>query len=170
MVPATTTPTQTEVTTKMKHWEGGVVAGLVAGAVFGILMTIMMRPTIENAIPALLGMEGGLAGWIIHMSIAATLGVVFAALLETIPSIGADMQKNVAIGMAYGAVLWVLLAVIVMPIWLQAVGFAGAPAVPNVNYTSLLGHLVYGAILGAVYPLLTYTNMGTERVAEPRPQ
>ncbi|WP_435360064.1 histidine kinase [Haloarchaeobius sp. DFWS5] len=166
----TTTPTATELSTKMKQWQGGVVAGLVGGALFGILLTFEMRPAIESAIPALFGLSGGLWGWIVHMSIAAVLGVVFAAILTKMPTVGRDMQKNVAVGLAYGFVLWVVLAVFVMPVWLDAVGFAGAPVVPNVNYTSLLGHLVYGAAVGAVYPLVTYANMGTEARTGTQPQ
>jgi hypothetical protein len=39
-----------------------------------------------------------------------------------------------------------------MPIWLSAVGFPMAPAVPNLNPMSLLTHLAFGAVVGLVYP------------------
>nr|WP_193570812.1 hypothetical protein [Halorubellus sp. JP-L1] len=44
--------------------------------------------------------------------------------------------------------------VLVIPVWLDAVGFANAPALPNVSVQSLVGHVVYGVILGAVYAAL----------------
>ncbi len=51
-------------------------------------------------------------------------------------------------------VLWAVLAVLVMPVWLQAVGFGGAPSVPTVSVPSLVGHVVYGAVTGVVYAAL----------------
>ncbi|MCT9094922.1 DUF6789 family protein [Haloarchaeobius sp. HME9146] len=154
----------------MKQWQGGVVAGLLGGAVFGILMTMQVPGVIERGIPALLGLSGGLAGWIIHMSISATLGVAFAAIHQQLPQLGADVQKNVAAGLAFGAVLWLVLAVTVMPFWLQAVGFAGAPAFPNISMTSLIGHLAYGGVLGAAYPLATFTTGSMESETGTQPQ
>ena len=41
-----------------------------------------------------------------------------------------------------------------MLIWLSAVGFPMAPPLPNFNPMSLVGHVVYGVILGAVYPFV----------------
>jgi len=45
-------------------------------------------------------------------------------------------------------------AAVVMPVWLQAVGFGAAPAVPNLNPQSLVGHVVYGVVLGGLYAAL----------------
>ncbi|WP_267641421.1 DUF6789 family protein [Haloarchaeobius amylolyticus] len=170
MAPETTTPTDVETTNKLKAWQGGVVGGLVGGAVFGILLTLQAPGVIENGIPALLGLSGGLAGWTIHMSISAVLGVAFAALHEQLPQVGADVQKNIAAGIVFGIVLWAILAVTVMPFWLQAVGFAGAPAFPNISTTSLVGHLAFGGVLGAVYPLVTFTTGAVEAETGTQPQ
>jgi hypothetical protein len=140
----------------MEAWQAGVVAGLVGGFVMGIMLTMQMTPVIENAIPALWGLSGGLAGWVVHMSNSAVLGVVFAAIASAggLREYGRSSGTSAALGIAYGVVLWVVLAAIVMPTWLEAVGFPMAPAVPNFNPMSLVGHVVYGAVLGAVYPML----------------
>lgn len=143
--------------TALKPWHGGVLAGLLAGLVFGVLLSIQMTGVIETAIPALYGVgTSGLIGWTIHMSHSAVLGVVFAAILD-----GAglhdrldDNLKTGLAGIAYGLALWVGLAVLVMPVWLQAVGFGNAPAVPNISMQSLVGHLVYGVVLGVGFSVL----------------
>jgi len=59
---------------------------------------------------------------------------------------------SLGLGAAYGLVLWVVTGSIILPAWLGAVGVAGAPPVPTFDLTSLLTHLVYGAVLGVIYP------------------
>ncbi|MFC7224700.1 histidine kinase [Halalkalicoccus sp. GCM10025322] len=148
---ATREPTSTESTTTIAPWQAGLVGGLAGGLVFGAMMSAMMTPVMEMAIPALYGIEGpaGLAGWVIHMSNSAVLGVVFGILAGS-----AGLERSgliVGVGLVYGAALWIALAAIVMPIWLGAVGFPATPPLPNVNAMSLVGHLAYGLVLGIVY-------------------
>ncbi|EJN59907.1 hypothetical protein [Halogranum rubrum] len=150
---STETTTATVGVTENSTWKGGVGAGLVGGAVMGVMLTTMMTPVIEVAIPAMYGLSGGAAGWFIHMSHAALLGVVFAGLADA-AGVGTNLPRSVGLGVVYGAILWVVLAALVMPIWLSAVGFAGAPPLPNFNPTSLVGHLVYGGVVGAVFPFV----------------
>lgn len=137
-----------------RTWVSGVAAGLGGGAVMGVLLSLLMRPVIEGAIPALVGLSGGLAGWVVHMSISAVFGVGFAALATRTPlaEYTDEPLPLVGLGLAYGAVLWIVAAGVLMPIWLSAVGVPMAPAVPNLNPTSLLTHLAFGAVLGLVYP------------------
>lgn len=153
MVSETTThePTSTESQTRLVPWQAGLVGGLAGGLVFGAMLSMMMTPVIEMAIPAMYGIAGpaGLAGWVIHMSNSAVLGVVFGGLVGRAGLEG--MGRAAGAGLVYGAVLWVVLAAIVMPIWLGAVGFPATPPLPNFNPMSLVGHLVYGLVLGVVY-------------------
>ncbi|WP_336001273.1 histidine kinase [Halorientalis halophila] len=131
-------------------------AGLAGGAVMGVLFSVLMTPVIEMAIPALVGLSGGVAGWVVHMSISAVFGVVFAALVTLTPlSEFADQPLALlGLGLAYGAVLWIVAAGIVMPVWLSAVGFPMAPPVPNLSPLSLGTHLVFGAVVGLLYPYI----------------
>ncbi|WP_394338818.1 hypothetical protein [Halorussus rarus] len=39
-----------------------------------------------------------------------------------------------------------------MPLWLGAVGSPASPPFPNVNVQGLVGHLVYGLVVGAAFP------------------
>lgn len=153
MASETTThePTSTESPTAIVPWQAGLVGGLAGGLVFGAMMTVMMTPVIEMGIPALYGIEGpaGLAGWVIHISNSAVLGVVFGGLAGRAGLEGTG--RTAGTGLVYGTVLWIALAAVVMPIWLGAVGFPGTPPLPNLNPMSLVGHLVYGLVLGVVY-------------------
>jgi hypothetical protein len=120
------------------------------------MLSIMAPGALQMAFPAMYGIEGpaGVIGWVIHMSHAAVIGLGFAALANAMPNLVATTGKSVGTGVVYGLVVEVLLAMIVMPIWLGAVGFPGAPPLPNIALPSIVGHIVYGAVLGAVYPAL----------------
>ena len=156
MAQETATDRRTDTGHGLEAWQAGVIGGIAGGFVMGIMLTMQMTPVIENAIPALWGLSGGLAGWVVHMSNSAVLGVVFAALASAgaLREYSNSVGTSTALGIAYGVVLWVVLAAIVMPIWLDAVGFPMAPAVPNFNPMSLVGHVVYGGVLGATYAAL----------------
>ncbi|QLG28472.1 histidine kinase [Halorarum halophilum] len=147
---ATDTRTQPGVSTENTEWRGGVVAGLAGGAAMGVLLSMMMTPVIEVAIPSMYGLTGGLAGWVIHMAHAAVLGVGFAALAQATDI--RSTAKSIGVGVAYGVVIWVALAVLLMPLWLSAVGSPANPPFPNLNPMSLVGHVVYGAVVGATFP------------------
>ena len=147
----TQTRTQTGLG-RLADWQAGVVGGLVGGAVMGAMITMMNPPVIEMAIPALYGLSGGLAGWVVHMSHSAILGVVFAALAGRMAG---GIGRTALVGAVYGVVLWAVLAALVMPVWLQTIGFAGAPPFPNFALPgSLPAHVVYGVLLGALFPAL----------------
>lgn len=137
-------------------WFGGALAGVLAGVVMGALLMVTMRPVVEVAIPALVGLSGLPAGWVVHLVNSAIFGLAFAGIASAGPlaSYTDSPGTGLAVGVGYGVVVWVVAAALVMPIWLSAVGFPNAPAVPNFNATSLLGHVAFGAVLGAVYPLV----------------
>ncbi len=150
-----TTTTATDVSTGTGDWKAGVAAGLAGSVVFGLLMTyVIPNPLLEIVIPSMYGLappEAPLIGWFIHLSHGAILGVGFAALVALKPDLGEGVTKAIGSGAAYGLLVWVALAVIVMPIWLSAVGSPANPPLPNVGALSAVGHLVYGVVLGGVY-------------------
>ncbi len=138
--------------------QSGAIGGIVASAIMAIPMLAQMSPVIEQAIPAMYGVASPApaVGFGMHLVHGAVFGVVFAAVLST-DALGewADGYAGSAgLGLAYGVLVWVVAAAIVMPLWLGVVGFPAAPALPNFNTTSLMGHLVFGLALGLVYPAL----------------
>ena len=150
---ATENATSTDVSIKNGSWKPGVAGGLVGGLVFGVMMSMMTPPVLEMGIPAMYGIEGpaGALGWAIHMSHGAIIGVGFAAIASLKPDLTDSIGPSLGVGAGYGLLVWVALAVIVMPIWLGAVGFGGVPPLPNIGVESLVGHVVYGVVLGGVY-------------------
>jgi hypothetical protein len=156
MASETATSPATESTSTLGDWKAGLVGGLVGSAVFGAMMLLMNPGVIAGAIPSMYGIEppNAVAGFAIHLGHGAVLGVVFAATVGAVGAAGASARKLVATGLVYGVVVWAVLAVFVMPVWLQGVGFPPAPEVPNVGVGSLVGHAVYGVLLGAVYHAL----------------
>ena len=147
---STETSTATATVTELENWKAGVLGGLGGGLVFGAVMSVMMPEIIGGAIPGLYGFDGGLAGWTMHMVHSAVLGVVFAAVATAAPQYTNTLGKSLGAGIVYGIVLWALLASVVMPIWVGAV-MPMNPPVPTINPMSLVGHIVYGGLLGVIY-------------------
>mgnify|MGYP006275529481 CR=1 FL=1 len=145
---------QPEILTGVESWQAGVGAGLLGAIAFGAVMAIVAPGALTAAIPAMYGLTGGAAGTFVHLAHGAILGVAFAAILRARPDFGSNLTRATIAGAAYGVVLWVVLAAFVMPVWLSAVGFAGAPPLPSFDPISLAGHALYGIVLGAAYPLL----------------
>jgi uncharacterized membrane protein YagU involved in acid resistance len=122
----------------------------------GVLFSLLMPPVIENAIPALVGLSGGLAGWVVHMSISAVFGVVFVAALTAprLAGVAESASGIVGLGLVYGLTLWIVAAGVVMPLWLSAAGFASPPPLPNLGVMGLFTHLAFGLVLGGSYHYL----------------
>lgn len=137
------------------RWRGGAIAGFVATTVMGAAMTVMNVATLQEAIAGLYGMEGSLlAGWFTHLAHGTLFGVVFALLL-TDPGLHrvTDWRwKSTVAGVVYALVLAVAGAGIIMPIWLTLAGFTTPPRIPFVTTPLLLWHLLYGLVLGALFP------------------
>ncbi len=133
-------------------WQAGTVGGIVGAAVMAVLVLAMNTPTLAVAIPSLYGLAppaSAGAGLFVHISHGAVLGVVFAALAG---AAGLDSTgKLVGAGVGWGVVTWAVLAALVMPVWLGAVGSPASPPLPNFAPPSLLWHVVYGLVLGGVY-------------------
>jgi hypothetical protein len=151
---ATKTSTQTAFVADLADWKAGVIGGLGGGLVFGILMSMMMPDIIAGAIPGLYGFSGGIAGWTIHMAHSAVLGVVFAAFGRAAPQYTNTLGKSLGAGVVYGLILWAILGAVVMPLWVGAV-LPMNPPVPTINPMSLVGHVVYGGLLGVLYAAFT---------------
>ena len=140
---------------------------LISSALAGIIGTIGFAAfflaigntgTIAMAIPALYGIKGPslVIGGLIHLVHGAFLGVVYAIIVSG-TGYGHhldDVRKATFWGLGYGVASTVLLAAVLMPIWLNSIGFPNAPSAPNFNPMGLLGHLIYGGVLGASYPLI----------------
>ena len=129
-----------------RNWGKAVVAGLVGTAVMtmiGLFAAPMMGIPRMNPAEMLAGAMGGNAvlGWIAHFMIGTILAVIYAVVAPALPGPPAGR------GALYALAPWLMAMVIMMPMMgMPAFGGSGAVAMG-----SLIGHLVYGAVVGGIY-------------------
>ena len=138
----------------------GAVAGILGGIVFGIMMQMMTAPTPEGMrmpmmamVAMVVGSTSIAVGWAYHIFNSAVIGGLFGLLLGgRVGSVGGGLGW----GATWGLVWWVLGGLILMPIMLDMPAFGPLQMAPMrmVAVGSLIGHLVYGLVMGASYAKL----------------
>lgn len=153
MATETPTPRGQASTSRGGDWWAGFVGGVAGALAFAGLLVVASPATLREEIPALvLAPEPNLlVGVAIHVAIGAFLGVVYATLVGLAGLRREPAQQQVATGLLYGLLTWAVLTAVVAPYWLAAVGYLDAPAVPRIVVETLVGHTVYGAILGSIH-------------------
>ncbi|MGM0371780.1 MAG: histidine kinase, partial [Halobacteriota archaeon] len=68
-------------------WVVGGVSGLLGGVVMGVMLQVLMTPVITVAIPALVGANGLVAGWVVHLGNSVVFGLVFAGAVIYLPAL-----------------------------------------------------------------------------------
>lgn len=122
----------------------GVIGGLAGGVVFGMLMQMM---GMVSMVAMLVGSESVAVGWFVHLAISAFIGATFALLFGAkVASLG----SGAGFGVVYGLIWWVLGALALMPARLGMELFM----VNEMTMQSLMGHALYGLILGLVFALV----------------
>ena len=128
----------------------------VAAVVSGVVMGLLLQALTGNIaiIGALYGVPSAGVGWLTHEFHSIVFGVGFVAALSgrRLRRYRGDFLGASALGVGYGALLWFVASGFVMPAWLLAVGIPAS--VPSLSATSLLGHVVWGALLGATFVAL----------------
>jgi len=141
----------------------GIIAGLIAGIIFGIAMQVMHAPTPDGGSMPMMAMVAQVVnskslavGWIYHLFNSAVIGGLFGWFLGG--RVGA-FGSAVGWGAAYGVLWWVLGGLILMPMLLGMPAFAPLlmPMMRPVAFASLMGHVMFGIILGAGFGWLRRT-------------
>ena len=149
----------------------GILAGLVAGVVFGVMMTVMTAPTPDGGRMPMMAMVAQVVqsdslavGWVYHLFNSAVIGALFGLVLGRG---GLGYGGALAKGIGYGIFWWILGGQILMPLFLGMAPFAALQMAPMrpVAMMSLLGHVIFGGILGLVYAGLR--ERGARERAEP---
>lgn len=135
----------------------GALAGIAGGLVFGVMMQMMTAPTPDGTMMPMMAMvamvvrsESLVVGWLYHLFNSAVIGALFGWLLG-------DRVHGYTGGLVWGAlwglVWWVLGGLIMMPILLGMPAFAPLrmPPMRPVALGSLVGHLIYGLLLGVAF-------------------
>lgn len=135
-----------------------VLGGFIATLVMTIIMymaPMMGMPKMDIA--GMLGsmMSGSMpppssAAWWMGMIVHFFLGSVLFSLIYAYLLYSALRGSNWMRGAEWGTVLWLLAQVVVMPMMGSGVFSTHTPAPAMMVMGSLVGHLVYGAILGAI--------------------
>lgn len=122
----------------------GAVAGLAGGAVFTVvLVAVGGLPQIAQ----IMGSQAPTAGVVIHLVIAQLIGVTYAVLFRRSSF---DLASGIGWGVSYGFFWWVLGGLTLLPALTGAVPQWDAAGI-TAAFPSLVGHLGYGAALGAVH-------------------
>jgi uncharacterized membrane protein YagU involved in acid resistance len=133
----------------------GMVAGILAGIVFGFMMQAMGAPAPDGSRMPMMAMvaqvvrSNSLAvGWIYHLFNSAVIGAIFGWTLGD--RVAARPGPGAGWGALYGLVWWILGGLILMPVLLGMHAFAPLkmPPMRPVAMGSLIGHIVFGLILG----------------------
>lgn len=127
----------------------GIISSLIGGIVFGVLMTMM---GMMSMIAGMVGSTSIAVGWIIHLMISGVFGLIFGLIVG-------DKKQPIGLGVIYGFVLWFLFPFILMPLMM-----GGSPF--QFNFMSLMGHLIYGVILGFSYKVFNKQNVSETRTLE----
>ena len=140
--------------------KAGAIGGLVGGVVFGMLMGMMgMLPMVGM----LFGSDSAVIGFIIHLVISAITGVAFAIAFGSKVK---SMAGGAEWGLVYGVIWWFLGPLIIMPVWLgmglmlSAEGMKGA-------MPSLVGHIIFGVLLGTYYSWAVSKDSGANASEAP---
>lgn len=137
-----------------------VAGGLMAGVVFGMMMHMMMAPAPDGGRMPVIAMIGQIvgsptvgAGWLYHLFNSAVIGAIFGWLLGTRVH---NYTSGFGWGAAYGFAWWILGGLVLMPVLLGMPAFAPLmmPEMRIVAMGSLIGHLIYGLILGGTFAWL----------------
>ena len=125
----------------------GAIAGLTGGLVFTVVMVYVGElPTVARMV----GSDAPAVGLVLHLIIALIIGVSYAVLFR---GSSFDVLSGIGWGVSYGFFWWVLGDLTLLPALSGGVIRWDASAIAA-GFPALVGHLAYGAALGAVYYLL----------------
>lgn len=149
------TPFEDDPFTSEWAWRAGALASVVAAVAMGIAMMVTRPTVLRESIPGLYGQQGSLlVGWLAHLVHGALYGMLFALALAdpALYHLSNWRWKTLLAGVVYGLVLAVVGTGLVLPMWLEALGFPSPPSLPFVTVNTILWHVVFGAVLGGLFP------------------
>ena len=140
---STVTQVRSSMTQQITH---GIYGGLAGGVVFGVMMGFMgMLPMIGKMV----GQPSAAIGFFVHLIISAIIGLGFSI---TLGRYATDIEKGLGNGLLYGGVWWLLGSLTLMPLFMgMGLGVNWHLGAATKMLPSLMGHLMFGGILGIVY-------------------
>lgn len=126
----------------------GLLAGLVMSGFFVLATDVL------PVIGALYGVENPIIGLVTHLFHSVIFAFVFAGACAypTLNRSLSDPLRGGTAGVAWGAVLWLVGAGVIMPLLLRSVGIMAL--LPNLPPVGFVSHAIWGSVLGVSYVLL----------------
>jgi len=143
-----------EIKMSTRELKLGAYGGFAGGLLFGAMMGFMgMLPMIGSMV----GQPTAAAGFAVHMVNSIIIGAVFAILLGRFVD---GTRSGVGVGLAYGAAWWFLGPLTLMPLFMgMGFGVNWNIAAAAAMLPSLVGHLMFGGVLGLVYAWLRHHDV-----------
>lgn len=142
---STTRSSSTTTTGIRRLLLAGVSGGLAGGIVFGALMAMM---GVLPMIASMVGSDSAVVGMIIHLMLSVVIGLGLTVLVGRF--LLTHTLRAALTGMAYGILWWVMGPLVAMPLMFGMPLFT----IDQAALLSLMGHIVYGAILGIVAAMI----------------
>jgi len=144
--------------------KSALTAGLIATAAMTAFTFMAPLMGFEMDIPKMLANTMGtpiIIGWIAHFMVGEILAINFAAIFLKKTNKVSDLKS----GALFGLIPWFVAQIMVMPM-MSVMGGASYTAglfsgSIMIAMASLVGHLIYGAILGGLYKPQTITASAT---------
>ena len=152
-IPAAANPSPTEP--RVPELVPPLVQALVVGAVGGLLGAWVFLWGIETAgffplVAGMVGMRSPTAGGLLHYLIGLVIAMTFALLFHR--NVGGAGSALIW-GMGYGVLWWILGPLTLLPLFTHNPIHWTVEAA-RANFSSLVAHLLYGAVVGWVYALV----------------
>lgn len=134
----------------------GLVAGGVMGAFFAALTGLL------PVIGALYGVASPVVGWLTHLFHSVVFALLFAVGTtdDRLRSVASRPLFAGGLGVAWGTILWLVAAGLIMPAWLSLVGIS--TPLPNLSGLGFVGHALWGFVLGTTFWVLRRFDVGGE--------
>ena len=130
---------------------GGVAGGLIFGAMMGVMGMLPM-------IGSMVGQPTAAVGFVVHIVNSTIIGAGFAIVLGRFVS---GTASGLGAGLAYGGVWWILGPLTLMPLFMgMGFGVNWNAAAAAAMLPSLVGHRLYGSVLGVTYTWLRQRDVG----------
>lgn len=123
---------------------GGMLAGIVGGWAFGKWME---QVNFYPLIAGLVGSNSRMVGESLHFLFAVIIGVSFALLFQ---GEARAYGSSMACGVAYGIFWWFVGPLTILPLW-SRMPLDWSSSHASELFGSLIGHIVYGVIVGLIY-------------------
>jgi uncharacterized membrane protein YagU involved in acid resistance len=122
----------------------GIIGGLIAGIALGFVL--MRMGTLASA-GSMLAMQDELSSFLIHLIFSAIAGLIFALVFCKICT---SFYNTTLWGIVYGILWWFLGPLILCP-WIAGATITWSQTTFMQAIPMLLGHLIYGLVLGITY-------------------